>query len=236
MSNSTTTASGLIYEDLVVGNGEAAQAGRSVQVHYTGWLTTGEKFDSSVDRDEPFGFPLGGGHVIPGWDEGVQGMLVGGKRKLTIPSHLAYGEEGAGGVIPPNATLVFEVELLGIEPALDMTMRDPVTTASGLTYDDSIFGTGALAKAGQYVSVHYTGWLTTGEKFDSSKDRGEPFSFPLGGRRVIAGWDEGVQGMKVGGTRKLIIPPELGYGARGAGGVIPPNATLVFEVELLDVQ
>lgn len=114
-------------------------------------------------------------------------------------------------------------------------MSEPITTASGLIYEDTVLGTGALAKAGQYVSVHYTGWLTTGEKFDSSKDRDEPFEFPLGGRRVIAGWDEGVQGMKVGGTRKLTIPPELGYGARGAGGVIPPNATLVFEVELLDI-
>lgn len=236
MSNSVTTASGLIYEDLVTGSGDAAQAGRSVRVHYTGWLVSGEKFDSSVDRNEPFGFPLGAGHVIPGWDEGVQGMQPGGKRKLTIPPALAYGEDGAGGVIPPNATLVFEVELLEVEAPLDMSMKDPHTTASGLVYEDIVLGSGALAKAGQHVAVHYTGWLTDGSKFDSSKDRGEPFAFPLGGRRVIAGWDEGVAGMKVGGTRKLIIPPALGYGARGAGGVIPPNATLVFEVELLDVQ
>jgi FKBP-type peptidyl-prolyl cis-trans isomerase FkpA len=97
-------------------------------------------------------------------------------------------------------------------------------------------GTGAEAKAGQQVSVHYTGWLTNGTKFDSSKDRGQPFVFPLGGGRVIKGWDEGVQGMKVGGVRKLTIPANLGYGAQGAGGVIPPNATLVFEVELLDVK
>jgi FKBP-type peptidyl-prolyl cis-trans isomerase len=111
-----------------------------------------------------------------------------------------------------------------------------VTTASGLKYTDTKVGTGAEAKAGQNVSVHYTGWLTNGTKFDSSKDRGQPFVFPLGGRRVIQGWDEGVQGMKVGGVRKLTIPPNLGYGAQGAGGVIPPNATLVFEVELLDVR
>jgi FKBP-type peptidyl-prolyl cis-trans isomerase FkpA len=109
------------------------------------------------------------------------------------------------------------------------------TTASGLVIEELTVGSGALAAAGQRVTVHYTGWLTDGTKFDSSKDRSEPFVFPLGGRRVIAGWDEGVQGMRVGGVRKLTIPPALGYGARGAGGVIPPNATLVFEVELLEI-
>jgi len=108
-----------------------------------------------------------------------------------------------------------------------------VTTDSGLIIEDITLGGGDEACAGQTVSVHYTGWLTNGDKFDSSKDRNEPFEFPLGGRSVIAGWDEGVQGMKIGGVRKLTIPPQLAYGARGAGGVIPPNATLVFEVELL---
>ncbi|MDP2135992.1 MAG: FKBP-type peptidyl-prolyl cis-trans isomerase [Sulfuritalea sp.] len=107
------------------------------------------------------------------------------------------------------------------------------TTASGLVIEEMLVGEGAEAAAGQRVSVHYTGWLTNGTKFDSSKDRNEPFEFPLGRGHVIAGWDEGVQGMKIGGKRKLTIPPALGYGARGAGGVIPPNATLVFEVELL---
>ncbi|MBP5988148.1 MAG: FKBP-type peptidyl-prolyl cis-trans isomerase [Azonexus sp.] len=111
-----------------------------------------------------------------------------------------------------------------------------ITTASGLVYEDTVVGEGAEAKAGQQVSVHYTGWLTNGSKFDSSKDRNDPFEFSLGMRQVIGGWDEGVQGMKIGGTRKLTIPPHLGYGARGAGGVIPPNATLVFEVELLGIR
>ena len=110
-----------------------------------------------------------------------------------------------------------------------------VTTPSGLKYEDIKVGTGDVAETGKTVSVHYTGTLTNGTKFDSSKDRGQPFDFPLGGGRVIKGWDEGVKGMKVGGVRKLTIPPELGYGSRGAGGVIPPNATLVFEVELLKV-
>lgn len=104
----------LIIEDLTVGDGATATAGQSVLVHYTGWLTDGSKFDSSLDRGEPFEFNLGRGQVIPGWDQGVAGMQIGGKRKLTIPPELAYGARGAGGVIPPNATLVFEVELLRV--------------------------------------------------------------------------------------------------------------------------
>jgi peptidylprolyl isomerase len=116
----------------------------------------------------------------------------------------------------------------------------PVTTPSGLKYTDAKVGTGATPKQGQTCVMHYTGWLyvdgAKGKKFDSSVDRGQPFEFPLGVHRVIAGWDEGVATMKVGGKRTLIIPPELGYGARGAGGVIPPNATLIFDVELLDVK
>jgi len=111
-----------------------------------------------------------------------------------------------------------------------------VITSSGLKYVDQMIGSGDVAAAGKTVSVHYTGWLENGKKFDSSVDRGQPFSFPLGAGRVIKGWDEGVQGMKVGGKRKLIIPANLGYGSRGAGGVIPPNATLIFDVELLGVR
>ena len=115
-----------------------------------------------------------------------------------------------------------------------------IMTSSGLQYEDITIGDGAEATAGVQVTVHYTGWLqnadgSAGNKFDSSKDRDEPFDFPLGAGHVIKGWDQGVQGMKVGGVRKLIIPSALGYGARGAGGVIPPNATLIFEVELLGV-
>jgi peptidylprolyl isomerase len=113
-------------------------------------------------------------------------------------------------------------------------------TATGLSYEDTRAGTGATPKSGQTCVMHYTGWLydngNKGAKFDSSKDRGQPFSFPLGLGRVIKGWDEGVASMQVGGARTLVIPPDLGYGARGAGGVIPPNATLLFEVELLDVR
>ena len=114
-------------------------------------------------------------------------------------------------------------------------MSTTTTTATGLVYEELAVGSGAEAASGQHVTVHYTGWLTDGTKFDSSKDRNDPFIFHLGTGQVIAGWDEGVTGMKVGGRRKLTIPPQLGYGVRGAGGMIPPNATLVFEVELLAV-
>ncbi len=233
----TTLPSGLQVDDIIAGTGAQAQVGQAVLVHYTGWLHDpaapqgrGAKFDSSKDRGEPFEFQLGAGMVIRGWDEGVAGMLEGGTRILTIPPELGYGARGAGGVIPPNATLVFEVELL------KQPERQP------LQMTDTVVGEGEEARAGQRVTVHYTGWLYDdaaadhrGRKFDSSKDRNDPFRFQLGAGMVIRGWDEGVQGMKVGGTRVLVIPPELGYGRRGAGGVIPPNATLVFEVELLGV-
>jgi peptidylprolyl isomerase len=124
--------------------------------------------------------------------------------------------------------------------AMAQTTGKAMTTASGLQIIDSKVGTGVTPKPGQICVVHYTGWLyqdgQKGKKFDSSVDRNDPLEFPVGQRKVIAGWDEGVASMKVGGKRTLIIPPELGYGARGAGGVIPPNATLIFDVELLDVK
>ena len=240
-SEMTTTDSGLQYVIEEQGTDVAPEAGSIVQVHYTGKLADGTVFDSSYERDEPIAFPLGQGMVIPGWDEGVGLLTVGSKAKMIIPPELAYAESGAGGVIPPNATLYFEVELVDILPGSPaapaaVVDADYTSTESGLLYFDLEEGEGATPEAGQVVAVHYTGWLEDGTKFDSSLDRGTPFVFPVGMNYVIPGWDEGVSTMKIGGVRQMVIPAELAYGEDGAGGVIPPDATLIFQVELLEIQ
>lgn len=236
-----TTASGLKYIDTLAGSGATAESRQVVTVAYTGKLDDGSVFDSTDKHGQPFAFTLGAGEVIPGWDEGIASMKVGGKRTLIIPPELAYGAEGRAPVIPANATLTFDVELLDIQepapatpPAVSGT---ETTTDSGLKYIDIEKGSGATPQAGQTVTVHYTGWLEAdGSKFDSSLDHGQPFSFTLGAGNVIRGWDEGLATMKVGGKRRLIIPPILGYSSQGSAPVIPANATLIFDVELLDAQ
>ncbi len=235
------TDSGLKYIEIAAGTGPAPQSGDVVSVHYTGKLEDGTVFDSSYDRNQPLKFALGKGMVIMGWEEGIALMKKGGKARLIIPPELAYGSTGAGTVIPPDATLIFEVELVDVQAGSPIAPQivnesDYVTTVSGLKYYDFVVGTGAEVKTGDSVSVHYTGWLADGAMFDSSLDRGQPLQFVVGIGQVIPGWDEGLSTMKVGGKRQLVIPPELGYGPSGASGVIPPNATLIFEVELLEVK
>ena len=235
-----TTHTGLKYEDFIIGTGNYPKVGDKVIVHYTGKLLDGTIFDSSVERNQPFEFPLGMGRVIKGWDEGLSSMKIGGKRILTIPPELGYGERGAGGRIPPNATLIFEIELIDIKkPFIDKDFELPgeeILTDSGMIMIDHIVGDGNKPNPTQIVVVHYTGKLENGTKFDSSHDKGSPFEFPLGMGKVIKGWDEGISTMNIGGKRTLIIPPYLAYGERGAGGVIPPNATLLFEVELVAIK
>ena len=197
----------------------------------------GTVFDSSVERGKTITFGLN--QVIKGWTEGLQLMPIGSKFKFTIPPELGYGNRDMGS-IPPNSILIFEVELFDIKkPFVDSDFSIPaeeVLLESGLRFLEHVNGDGELTKAGNIVIVHYSGFLSDGTKFDSSHDRGQPFNFILGENRVIKGWEEGLLNMKKGAKRTLIIPPELAYGAKGAGGVIPPNATLVFEVELVNFK
>lgn len=235
---STITASGLEYVEIEEGSGPQAQPGDFVQVHYTGTLEDGTQFDSSIERGAPFPFTLGQGEVIPGWDEGIALMKEGGKARLIIPPELAYGEPGRG-PIPPNATLIFEVELVEVVPAAaaqsdsgDSAVESSVPAE--LEYIEIEAGSGPAPQTGDFVYVHYTGTLEDGTEFDSSAGS-DPLPFILGRGMVIPGWDQGIAMMKEGGKAQLIIPPELAYGPSGNGTTIPPNATLIFEVELVEV-
>jgi len=240
-SKPVTTASGLTYQILTKGNGKKANVGDKVTVHYTGKLTNDTVFDSSIPRGQPFKFNLGQGQVIKGWDEGIAYLHVGDKARLTIPANLGYGER-ATGKIPANSTLIFDVELLDTqEPvnivAYDVKGKDTVKTASGLQYIMVQKNpTGVKAEAGKSVKVHYTGYLLDGKKFDSSVERGEPIEFPLGKGNVIKGWDEGIALLHTGEKARLVIPYELAYGEQGYPGAIPPKATLIFDVELVEVK
>ena len=235
-----STASGLQYYDLVEGDGATPELGANVSTDFAIWVQEedGFSFITSSEDQGPIPFTVGAMDIVfPGWDEAVQTMKEGGKRYIVIPPELALGAQG-GGDIPPDATLVMEIDLVEVREPVKMTEVDEAdytTTESGLQYYDIVEGDGPMPEDGQIAVVHYTGWLEDGTKFDSSLDRGQPFTFPLNTGSVIQGWDEGVATMKVGGTRQLRIPSDLAYGD-GGSGTIPPGATLIFDIELLDVQ
>lgn len=253
-----STPSGLMYVINKEGKGSIPANGSTVVVNYTGKLLNGTVFDSSVDR-EPIEFAIGTGQVIKGWDEGIALLKEGSSATFVIPSDLAYGEVGAGqGIIPPFATLIFDVELLSkaeidakkkaetesrikseeeqINAYIAAKNLKVVTTASGLRYAITLPASGAKPNVGNKVSVHYTGTLLNGNKFDSSVDRGSPFEFDLGKGRVIKGWDEGIALLNKGSKAIFIIPSALAYGERAMGADIPANSPLVFEVELVDFK
>jgi peptidylprolyl isomerase len=229
------------YADLVLGDGTEAISNTTVTTEYSIWVTNGSSNDFvfSSDDSQPVTFVVGKGDVVfPGWEQGVIGMKVGGKRLLRIPPDLALGSESSSS-IPANSTLIMEITLTDVkEPrkATKVDEKDYITASSGLKYYDIQVGTGVTPTVGQTVVVNYVGWLEDGTQFDSSYDRGEPFSFALGMGNVITGWDLGVASMKVGGIRQLVIPSALGYGDSGAGSTIPPGATLIFEVELVEIK
>ncbi|MEM1221726.1 MAG: FKBP-type peptidyl-prolyl cis-trans isomerase [Verrucomicrobiota bacterium] len=236
--NAEVTDSGLASRVLKAGNGiENPAKADSVTVHYSGWTTDGKMFDSSVKRGQPASFPLN--RVISGWTEGLQLMVVGETRRFWIPADLAYGENPGGG--RPGGLLVFDVELLGIEKApeppkvpedVSAVPEDAERTKSGLASRVLREGTGAKNPSKfTTVTVHYSGWTTDGQMFDSSFMRGQPASFPLD--RVISGWTEGLQLMVEGEKRRFWIPADLAYGENPGGG--RPGGMLVFDVELIKI-
>ena len=238
----TEISKGLKAFDEKQGTGKVASPGSSLKTHYTGWLLSGRKFGSSKDIGKPLEVVLGAGKLIKGWEQGLDGMREGGVRWLRVSPAMGYGAM-AYTMIPSNSTLIFRVEL--VESEVDsaiIKMLDffPDTTAltfengpEGLRYAIVKPGEGEPARTGSKVRVHYTGWLTNGHKFDSSRGRGKPFVFPLGKGRVIRGWDLGIVGMLPGEKRILVVPPGLGYGSRGQES-IPGGSTLIFAVEYLD--
>ena len=233
------TQSGIKYTIHKAGEGKRAEAGNIVTVNYAGRLEDGQEFDNSYKKGQPFTFPLGKGKVIRGWDEGIALLNVGDSATLTIPTHLGYGDRKMGS-IPANSILIFDVELLAItipaEP-WDVTGLDTIEVQKGLKMiyvkkNES----GVQAENNNNVSVHYTGYFENWKKFDSSVDRNSVFVFPLGQGRVIKGWDIGIAKLKTGEKARFIISPELAYGKKGYSTMIPKNATLIFDVELLEIN
>ncbi|MBS1718167.1 MAG: FKBP-type peptidyl-prolyl cis-trans isomerase [Armatimonadetes bacterium] len=209
---------------MIVGTGRLAEDGDRITVDYTGNLLSGKEFDSSK-TSAPITFTLGKHMVIKGWDLGFSGMKVGGRRVLSIPPSMAYGDRELEG-IPKNSTLVFDVRLLRVDKANDKP---------AIEIEELAPGAGPASKAGDTVDVFYTGMFLNGTKFDSNVGK-STFSVKLGSGGVIKGFDQGLTGMKAGGKRRVTIPSELAYGSRGAGGVIPPDAALIFEIEITKIH
>jgi len=253
--DSVTLKSGLKYNDVKVGTGAEAKNGDLIEVHFKGWIVkdSSDLFgDWSVDStkkadliadsyamNQPMKFVLGTESFIKGSEEGIVGMKAGGQRAIVVPSNLAYGPQGMG-PIPPNTSIKVLIELVSTKEAVVAKMWDVdstlfKTTASGLKYAIIQEGEGELVGKEKQATVHYSGFLLDGTKFDSSVERDEPFTFVAGVGQVIPGWDEGVQLMKKGSKARFIVPANLAYGDRDLGK-IPPNSTLIFDVEVLDVK
>lgn len=227
----------LVTRDIAIGTGTQAGVGDVLEVNYVGaLLSDGTEFDASWNRSQTFFVPIGMGAVIPGWDQGIVGMREGGRRVLITPPDLAYGSSGAGSSIPPDATLVFVVDLVAILDLQPPAIPEPTEVGALLEVEDLVAGTGDPVESGDTVTVHYLGTLTDGTVFDASWRRGMPFTTTIGVGMVIPGWDQGIVGMREGGRRLLKIPSDLAYGERGSGAAIPPDTPLLFVVDLIRIQ
>lgn len=227
----------LVTRDIAIGTGTQAGVGDVLEVNYVGaLLSDGTEFDASWNRSQTFFVPIGMGAVIPGWDQGIVGMREGGRRVLITPPDLAYGSSGAGSSIPPDATLVFVVDLVAILDLQPPAIPEPTEVGALLEVEDLVVGTGDPVESGDTVTVHYLGTLTDGTVFDASWRRGMPFTTTIGVGMVIPGWDQGIVGMREGGRRLLKIPSDLAYGERGSGAAIPPDTPLLFVVDLIRIQ
>jgi len=216
----------VVITDLEEGTGTEIEVGQTLITSYVGRFADGTQFDSSDELGEDWVFTLGVGQVLKGWDQGLVGMRVGGTRRLEIPSHLAFGRSGqcfSDGTcaVPPNTDVVYDVTVIDI--------FDEVIV------EDLVEGDGEVAEVNDVLFVEYTGQLRNGDVFDSTNLTGTVFQFTLGRGSVIPGWDQGIPGMKEGGTRELVIPPILAYGPYGAGSAVPPFAVLIFRIELVEV-
>jgi peptidylprolyl isomerase len=237
-----TTPTGLQITELVEGEGPLAGKGDGMFMLYTASFVGGRVFDKQLDPEAPFVYRLDVDSILPGLAEGVRTMRQGSKRILVMPPEIAFGKEGLPGTVPPDTWVRFEVELLEIraappmpEPWNDAGM-EIFTAPSGLQIVDFVIGEGEAPKPTSYVAVHYSAFLDDGTCFDTTYLKGMPIEFQLSEKRLIAGWREGLLSMRVGGKRKLIIPPYLGYGEKGYGKTIPPNATLIYDIELIQVR
>lgn len=249
-----TSKTGLRYIITQSGEGEVPEDGDNLMLHLKFKLADGQVIDDTRENKEPMAIPVGAEMRLKGLAEGISGMKKGEHRTVIVPHKLGFGEAGAGGKIPPFATLIFELELTDVKsgktPATETDKKlvkaiiaklekdhpkaKLVTTKSGLRYVVTKAGAGEKVGNGKKIKAHYTGRLLDGTEFDSSVKRDVPFEFVVGTGQVIKGWDEALSDMKKGEKRTLIIPHALAYGEGGRPPTIPPAATLVFDVELVD--
>lgn len=239
----TKSEDGVIYTITREGRGDFPVSGQKVKVHYTGKLLDGTVFDSSVERGTPYEFIVDQSSVIKGWHKGIPLFRVGSKGTIYLPPSLGYGSQDRG-KIPPNSSLIFEIEVLEIVKSEADVLKDYLQSnninanrsADGIYYVVHKEGTGPKPMPGQRVTVHYTGMLLNGKKFDSSVDRGMPFEFNIGKGEVIQGWDKGIPLFNVGSKGTLYLTSDLGYGQRGFPPNIPPSSTLIFDIEVLGTK